>query len=190
MTRISHIRISSYHIFLTCQSYDIMCIDVPVWEDHKELWDKSHFFFLFLIKKKYFYLFILAALHGMQNISSLTRDQTCTPVLEAEVLITGPPGTSCQWLSYRLKMNQALQHHFCSHPVDPQEGTRDTLLQVRLGNVAFSLVPCEQLKLLLWKTESGFGRNQQFLPLCVNAQCRDMIFKVTVHLYQQFDWER
>ena len=61
-------------------------------------------------------------------------------------------------------MNQALSHHFCSHPIDPQKVHIDILLQVRLGNVAFSLVPCEQLKLLLWKTEWILGHNQQFLP--------------------------
>lgn len=48
--------------------------------------------------------------------------------------------------------------------------------------MAFSLV-CEQLKLLLWKTERvDFGAQPAISPLCVNAQCRDMIFKVTVHL--------
>lgn len=49
--------------------------------------------------------------------------------------------------------------------------------------MAFSLVPCEQLKLLLWKTERvDLGAQPAISPLCVNAQCRDMIFKVTVHL--------
>ena len=39
-----------------------------------------------------FYLFILAPLLGIWDLSSLTRDRTHTPAVEVQVLTAGPPG--------------------------------------------------------------------------------------------------
>ena len=53
-------------------------------------WNSLAFSFLFL---KFFCLF-LAALHGMWDFSSPTRDRTHTPYSGSTVLTTGPPGDS------------------------------------------------------------------------------------------------
>ena len=42
-----------------------------------------------------FYVLVYC-LQGMWDLSSLSRDQTCTPVLEGQVLTPGPPGKSLE----------------------------------------------------------------------------------------------
>ena len=40
-------------------------------------------------------------LRGVWDLSSLTRDPTCTPALEGKVLTTGPPGKSLRYIFYK-----------------------------------------------------------------------------------------
>ena len=42
----------------------------------------------------FFFMFWFLGPKGMWNLSSLSRNQTCTPALKSKVLTTGPPGKS------------------------------------------------------------------------------------------------
>ena len=54
------------------------------------------FFFLFLLFFFFFNFYFLAKSYNMQDISSLTRDQTCAPCIGSTVLTTGLTGKSCK----------------------------------------------------------------------------------------------
>ena len=49
-----------------------------------------------------FHFFFLATPHGMWDLSSPTRDQTCNPFIGNVVLTVGPPGKSCLFIPLRL----------------------------------------------------------------------------------------
>ena len=71
-------------------------------------------------------VFLLVVPCGMQDLSFLTKDRTCTSALEGRVLTTGPPGKSLfkaeKCYSSRVKQRVTVGIYCCTRAAAGQQG--------------------------------------------------------------------
>ena len=101
--------------------------------------------------ENFFFNFFLAMLQSTQDLSSLTRDQTCTPPQWKSIALTiGPPGKS--WVIEK-DFKELNNFSSCWHP--------------RLGNLAFRDPCCRLSPLIPFSTSALFFGCSAFLLLLI-----------------------